>query len=321
MANSTERIGIYHCAEIAERNKWMFREQPIDDVGIDAHMEFIDDMNPKQLIALQIKSGASWFKEKRGNSIIFRGINERQYNYWTMNSLPCIVVLYNPEDGTCIWQKLTTETIERTKDGQGKGFFVKVPLNQVFLNKSSKNTLLSYSNLPQHVQNYNFLLSQKKFMEIIQNGGEVKLYSNEWVNKSSGRGETKLIVNDGNETKEYLYPYWFPFTPYTEVFPKLFPWAHFSVDEEFFEENDMELWKDLHCYYDKEEDEWEVVGDTFEDFRKKLAPMRFIDHAGEVAEYMLVLSLNELGNAFLTVDQFVNQNRPYADARPKSKDI
>lgn len=302
MANSTERIGIYHCAEIAERNKWMFREQPIDDVGIDAHMEFIDDMNPKQLIALQIKSGASWFKEKRGNSIIFRGINERQYNYWTMNSLPCIVVLYNPEDGTCIWQKLTTETIERTKDGQGKGFFVKVPLNQVFLNKSSKNTLLSYSNLPQHVQNYNFLLSQKKFMEIIQNGGEVKLYSNEWVNKSSGRGETKLIVNDGNETKEYLYPYWFPFTPYTEVFPKLFPWAHFSVDEEFFEENDMELWKDLHCYYDKEEDEWEVVGDTFEDFRKKLAPMRFIDHAGEVAEYMLVLSLNELGNAFLTVD-------------------
>lgn len=321
MANSTERIGIYHCAEIAERNKWMFREQPIDDVGIDAHMEFIDDMNPKQLIALQIKSGASWFKEKRGNSIIFRGINERQYNYWTMNSLPCIVVLYNPEDGTCIWQKLTTETIERTKDGQGKGFFVKVPLNQVFLNKSSKNTLLSYSNLPQHVQNYNFLLSQKKFMEIIQNGGEVKLYSNEWVNKSSGRGETKLIVNDGNKTKEYLYPYWFPFTPYTEVFPKLFPWAHFSVDEEFFEENDMELWKDLHCYYDKEEDEWEVVGDTFEDFRKKLAPMRFIDHAGEVAEYMLVLSLNELGNAFLTVDQFVNQNRPYADARPKSKDI
>lgn len=321
MANSTERIGIYHCAEIAERNKWMFREQPIDDVGIDAHMEFIDDMNPKQLIALQIKSGASWFKEKRGNSIIFRGINERQYNYWTMNSLPCIVVLYNPEDGTCIWQKLTTETIERTKDGQGKGFFVKVPLNQVFLNKSSKNTLLSYSNLPQHVQNYNFLLSQKKFMEIIQNGGEVKLYSNEWVNKSSGKGETKLIVNDGNKTKEYLYPYWFPFTPYTEVFPKLFPWAHFSVDEEFFEENDMELWKDLHCYYDKEEDEWEVVGDTFEDFRKKLAPMRFIDYEGEVAEYMLVLSLNELGNAFLTVDQFVNQNRPYADARPKSKDI
>jgi len=100
MANSTERIGIYHCAEIAERNKWMFREQPIDDVGIDAHMEFIDNMNPKQLIALQIKSGSSWFKEKRGNSIIFRGINERQYNYWTMNSLPCIVVLYNPEDET-----------------------------------------------------------------------------------------------------------------------------------------------------------------------------------------------------------------------------
>ena len=42
MASSTERIGVYHCAEIAERNNWMFREQPIDDVGIDAHMELVE---------------------------------------------------------------------------------------------------------------------------------------------------------------------------------------------------------------------------------------------------------------------------------------
>ena len=41
-------------------------------------------------------------------------------------------------------------------------------------------------------------------------------------NKSSGKGDTKLIVNDGQETKEYSYPYWFPFTPYTDVFPRLF---------------------------------------------------------------------------------------------------
>ena len=113
----------------------MFRDQPIDDVGIDAHMELTEPTGePKQLLALQIKTGASWFREKKDNNIIFRDINERQYNYWTMNSLPCIVVLYNPDDDTCIWQKLTAETIERTNDGKGKGFFVKVPLNQVFLN-------------------------------------------------------------------------------------------------------------------------------------------------------------------------------------------
>ena len=57
-------------------------------------------------------------------------------------------------------------------------------------------------------------------------------------------------------------------------------------------------------------------GDTFEEFRKKLNPMRSIDHAGEVAEYMMILTLNELGKSFLKVDNFVSQNRPYANARP-----
>ena len=149
MANKNERIGVNHCAEIAERNNWMFREQPVNDIGIDAHMEFIEESGkPKQLLALQIKSGVSWFKEKKDGCIVFRSINERQYLYWTTNSLPCIVVLYNPEDNMCIWQKLTSETIERTSDGKGKGFFVKVPLEQVFLNEYSNKKLLSYANLP-----------------------------------------------------------------------------------------------------------------------------------------------------------------------------
>lgn len=318
MANSTERTGVYHCGEIAERNTWMFREQPVSDVGIDAHMEFIESSGkPKQLLALQIKSGSSWFKERKDEYIIFRDINDRQYNYWTTNSLPCIVVLYNPDDNMCIWQKLTDKTIERTHGGSGKGFFVKVPLAQIFLNDSSNKKLLSFTNLPEHIVNYNFLLSQKEFMQIIKDGGSVKLHSTEWVNKSSGRGKTELIVDDGKSIKKYLYPYWFPFTPYTEVFPRLFPWADFSVDEDYYEESDESSWREYHCYYDKEDDNWLVVGDTFEEYRRKLNSIRSIDHSGEVAEYMLVLSLNKLGRSFLTVNEFVSQNQVYAGTRPK----
>ncbi|HEL1249564.1 TPA: DUF4365 domain-containing protein, partial [Streptococcus equi subsp. zooepidemicus] len=51
----------------------------------------------------------------------------------------------------CIWQKLTDKTIERTKEGRGKGFFVKVPTAQVFLNHSSNEKPLSFTNLPKHV--------------------------------------------------------------------------------------------------------------------------------------------------------------------------
>jgi hypothetical protein len=320
MANMIERIGINHVGEIAERNNWMFRDQPVNDIGIDAHIEFVDSSGkPKQLLALQIKTGESWFKEQKDNCVVFRDINERQYKYWTMNSLPCIVVLYNPDDNTCIWQKLTTETIERTKDGEGKGFFVKIPLSQTFLNELSNEKLLSFTNLPEHIINYNFLLSQKEFMRIIQNGGEIKLHSSEWVNKSSGKGETELIVDDGKTIQKYSYPYWFPYTSYKMVFPRLFPWANFSADEEFFEEHDESLWRELHCYYDEEDGEWLNVGDTFDEFRRKLDPMRSIDHAGEVAEYMMKLSLNDLGKAFLMVDEFVSKNQAYVGARPKGE--
>lgn len=67
-------------------------------------------------------------------------------------------------------------------------------------------------------------------------------------------------------------------------------------------------------------DDWIVVGDTFEQFRPKLDPMRYVDHAGEVAEYMLILSLNELGKSFLEVEKFISETRPYTKARPESKD-
>ena len=161
MANSKERIGVHHCAEIAERNNWLFREQPIDDIGIDAHMKWVE-MNgiSRQLLAVQIKSGESWFREQKDGHIIFRGINERQYNYWTMNSLPCIVVLFNPADNMCIWQKLTSKTIERTNNGKGKGYFVRVPIKQVFLDEFANDSLISFSNLPEYITNYNFNLNQ-----------------------------------------------------------------------------------------------------------------------------------------------------------------
>lgn len=320
MASSTEQVGVSHCGEIAARNNWIFRKQLENDIGIDAHMEFVETSGEsKRLLALQIKSGASWFKTKKDGYIIFRKINQRQYNYWTMNPLPCIVVLYNPEDNLCIWQKLTAETIEKTKGGAGKGFLVKVPIDQVFLNDSSNKKLLSYTNLPEYITNYNFLLSQKAFMQIIQEGGEIKLHSTEWVNKSSGRGDVELIVDGGKSIEKYLYPYWFPYTPYTKVFPRLFPWADFSADEDYYEESDEALWHEYHCYYDKEDDEWVPVGDAYEEFRRKLDPMRSIDHSGEVAEYMLVLSLNELGRSFLNVDNYLSQKLPYVETRPEEE--
>ena len=79
------------------------------------------------------------------------------------------------------------------------------------------------------------------------------------------------------------------------------------------------MWREYNCYYDEEDGEWLIVGDDFEEYRKKLSPMRSIDHIGEVAEYMLVLNLNDLGKSFLRVNEFVSQPQVYAGTRPKGE--
>ncbi len=315
----TENIGVGHCMKIASRKKWLFRPQPVNDIGIDAHMEIADKSGrSRQLLALQIKSGESYFESKKDDYYVFRDMDERQYVYWTTNPLPCILVLYNPENDMCIWQKLTSKTIERTRGGKGKGFTVKVPINQVFLDDASERKLLDFSNLPEHITNYNFLLSQKMFMQIIEEGGSVKLHSKEWVNKTSGRGETELIVDDGTDIKSYSYPYWFPYTCYTDVFPRLFPWADFRADPDFYYDEDLELWHQLHCYYERGTG-WVQVGDSFIEFRSKLDPMRSVNYSGELAEYMLELSLNELGESFLLLDEYLSKERPYTKIRPEEE--
>jgi hypothetical protein len=64
--DNTEQLGIIEAYKIFVGDfKWIFREQPIVDMGINAHIEIVDDGNPSgKLIALQIKTGESYFYEK-----------------------------------------------------------------------------------------------------------------------------------------------------------------------------------------------------------------------------------------------------------------
>ncbi|MEG4044065.1 DUF4365 domain-containing protein [Microcoleus sp. Pol17_C1] len=116
-SSRTGRIGIAGTQLIFERLGCIFREQPIEDYGIDAHVEFIENGQATgKLIAVQIKSGDSWFKEKNGNNIIFRGNNEH-LEYWQNHSLPVIVVLYKDSENSAYWQAVNNNTIQRTQKG------------------------------------------------------------------------------------------------------------------------------------------------------------------------------------------------------------
>lgn len=74
--SNTERIGVAAVDKLFHQLGYIFREQPISDTGIDAHIEIVhDNVVTGKLIAAQIKSGVSWFQEttEKGPSH-FRGL-------------------------------------------------------------------------------------------------------------------------------------------------------------------------------------------------------------------------------------------------------
>ena len=122
--SAIERKGINVVEEmvLSELN-WIFREQPIEDFGIDAHIEVCDGNEPTgRIIAAQIKSGDSYFSEENERGWVFRG-ESRHLNYWTSHSLPVILILCQPESRKAWWVPIQSSLFEST----GVGWKIIVP--------------------------------------------------------------------------------------------------------------------------------------------------------------------------------------------------
>ncbi len=118
----TEREGVQAVGVLKELG-WLYREQPVSDFGIDAHVELVVDGEANgNLIALQVKSGASFFSHPEGEGWAFP-FDDKHYQYWVNHDLPIVVVLYDPESGLAYWQAVTHETAVST----GIGWKVVVP--------------------------------------------------------------------------------------------------------------------------------------------------------------------------------------------------
>lgn len=112
---------------------WLFREQPTEDYGIDAHAEVVDaDLVKGRLLAMQIKSGSSWFRERGPGGWWFRPDAEH-IQYWINHSLPVVVVLYHPERERCYWQLVNRETLEESRRGAGSCWFLRPKCSTVAL--------------------------------------------------------------------------------------------------------------------------------------------------------------------------------------------
>ena len=104
VAFSQERLGVNAVAAFAAANNLIWRENNIKDVGIDGQLEYVDasGMATGRLIALQIKSGPSFFIHEDGENWGFYP-EEKHRLYWERFPLPVIVVLHQPEAGESFW--------------------------------------------------------------------------------------------------------------------------------------------------------------------------------------------------------------------------
>jgi hypothetical protein len=299
-APQTERLGIAALDYFFAQHGWLFREQPTQDYGIDAHAEIVAEERPTgKLIAFQIKAGNSFFKETSGDNYVFR-TDDKHITYWVGHSMPVVIALYNPDTKEACFQHVSRQSVEST----GKGWKIQVPRHNALA--TADRTLKWLASLTQpepYIRRLNRLRVDRRWINRLAEGDEVRVEFDDWVNKSLPRYQITISSGDEREVWPTLYV---PGVGIEAMLEHFFPWADFHVDGDAHRdgaegqwEGECVLWRDPetgHRNYSRSFDEWYEPP-------TKLEP---VSRDGETESYCLILTLNEFGNAFLDIDDFLD---------------
>lgn len=288
-------LGLFH---------WYVREQPNFDRGVDAHIEIVNDDGPTgRLIAAQVKTGSSYLRERTAEGFVFRP-KPGHVRYWQGHSLPVIVVLVDLEVDACYWQVVNDATLT-ANDNRWR---VIVPFSQV-IDADSEAPLrqLTDARRDADLKQLDQLRAAKPWMARLRDGQRVLVEADEWINKTSGRGEIHVLIEDdaGAVVSKASWFVFFGLTPYSEALPALFPWANLDVDDSMYEDVEEDRWRKEEGIWDNEDGVYITFGD-FGEWRAGLPRLRpYGNSAGEVDHWRLELELNGLGRGFLAVDDYL----------------
>src|ERR1035437_6110326 len=300
-APQTERLGVAALEYFFSQQGWLFREQPTHDYGIDAHVEIVEEGRPTgKLIALQIKSGTSFFKEESADSYIFR-TDDKHVAYWVTHSMPVVLVLYNPNTKTAQCQQVTQEHIEST----GKTWKIVVPKADMLADATQ--TLKAFESLTQpepYIRRLNRLRIDRRWMDLIDQGIEVRVAFDDWVNKSLPRYQVTISTEDEKEIWPTLYA---PGVGVENMLEHFFPWGEFEVDDEEYQQEAEEQWE-AECYscHDAETGET-FYTQEFDEWHKPPKGLVPVSNNGEPESYLLILSLNDFGRSFRSEERRVGK--------------
>lgn len=141
-ANKNGEVGLTIVKEIVENElNWIFRKNHQEtDFGIDAYFDIITEKNSitGKSIAVQIKSGDSYFKEPNEFGWTFRG-EMKHLNYYLNHEIPVIIIIVDIKNKFCYWN--LCDPYKTVKAGDN--WKMTIPSNQK-LGAKSKQSLLKY---------------------------------------------------------------------------------------------------------------------------------------------------------------------------------
>jgi hypothetical protein len=304
---ATDRVGVSKLETLFAESGWFFREQFVKDYGIDAQVEIVEDNEPTgQLIAIQIKSGESYFSETDENTITYRP-DAKHVEYWLLHDLPVIVSLFNPNEDKFYWTPVSKDTIERTK----KAYKIVIPKSNV-LNSENCSLLKRLYKLDVPAYRLKRLLLDLEWMNLVASEECVYAEFEDWVNKSLSRTSVKIFCDSDSGYKELVIPqhYWAGHTSF-QILERFIPWADYEMDEDAYNEYMRGLYE-VECYggYDKE-DNTTYYTESFDDWYEPPNGIVPVDQNGEVDTYRVILKLNDLGKSFLKIADYLYDDKSF----------
>ncbi len=134
--------GITIVKNIVEENlSWLFRQNHLEnDFGIDAYIDVITDSGQVtgKSIAIQVKTGTSFFEEANEIGFVFRG-DIKHLNYYMNLQIPILIVIVDDAGKMAYWEVFKKEKVIRA----GENWKMTIPLKNT-LSADLKETLQQY---------------------------------------------------------------------------------------------------------------------------------------------------------------------------------
>ena len=308
--NNIDRAGIGALTLLFSNTEWAFREEPITDIGIDAQLEIIENnISTGQLIALQVKSGLSFFTNEQDDSYIFY-VDSNHIEYWFKHNLPVVLILYHPLKKKLYWSPISMETVIATNKGYKVIIYKDMVLTEITYLQLKKTFFLH----DRILYRFNKLEIQLPWIQRIAKGIEVTVEFSDYINKSLSRTEATISCYENDkEIIENISTTYCPGLSTIEIIQSLFPWAELKMNEDKYREAQEEYYTYNEGIYDKESDQY-FYHETFDEFYEAPEGIVAISKDYEINTYNVILELNEIGKSFLEIYNFLN-NPSYTEIR------